>query len=458
MLEFLRAGKKSRHKQEAKKLVTDDIRFSHDLWLHILIALVLGLGLGLFLNGIDFGEDLNSTVSEWLSLPGYIFIDLLKMIIIPLIISSIALGIAATHDPEFLKRLGLRIVPYYILTTAIAITIGLGLVHLIQPGSNIDPALLESTKTQVQTDFQTFDDLTIPQRIRNLIPVNMTAASYHSQMLQIVVFSLLLGLIILSMPKERTQTIKDLLFFAQSASMRVVGWALKLAPLAVFGLLSGITMKIGLDALLSMGIYMLTVIGGLICVLLVYAILVATLGGRNPLTFFAAIREVQLLAFSTSTSSGVMPLTMSAAEQKLGVDPSISRFVIPLGATINMDGTALYQGVAAVFLTQVFGIDLSFGQIIMLLITTIGASIGTPGTPGVGLVILATIITSIGVPPIGIALILGVDRLLDMCRTTINVTGDLTACVVMQKWLGHSHVLDNLNHQATEKGDQTPEH
>ena len=425
---------KQQRQAEKSSLTSDDVKFSPYLWLYILIGLFTGLAVGFGLSVADLSVPLKKDITEWLALPGYVFLDLLKMIIIPLIISSIVLGIAVSHDKAFLKRLGMRIIPYFILTTAIAITIGLSLVHIIQPGQYVDQNLLQSS-IEVSKEFEVFEDLTVPQRIRNMIPVNMARAEYHNQLLQIVIFAIILGVIVLNLPERKTKVAVELAEFAQTASMVVVGWAIKLAPLAVFGLLASVTAKIGFAAISSMATYMLTVVAGLAGVLIAYGLIVAVFAQRNPFTFFKNIRVVQLLAFSTSSSSGVMPVTISAAETRLNIRPEVSRFVVPLGATINMDGTALYQGVAAVFLTQVFGIDLTLMQTIILLLTTIGASIGTPGTPGVGLIVLATIVSGIGVPPEGIALILGVDRILDMCRTTINVTGDLTACAVMDRWL-----------------------
>jgi proton glutamate symport protein len=225
--------------------------------------------------------------------------------------------------------------------------------------------------------------------------------------------------------------------------MKVVSWAMALAPAAVFGLLAQISVQLGFDALLGMSAYVGTVFLGLLVLLIFYLVLVAILAGRNPLTFLGDIREVQLLAFSTSSSAAVMPLSIKTAQEKLGVSKPVSQFVIPLGATVNMDGTALYQVIAAVFLTQVYGIDLTLGQLTLVAATTVGASIGAPSTPGVGIVILATIIQSIGVPPEGIALILGVDRILDMTRTAVNVSGDLTAAVVMERWLGSAETTES---------------
>ncbi len=218
--------------------------------------------------------------------------------------------------------------------------------------------------------------------------------------------------------------------------MAIVTWVMRLAPLAVFGLLAQVTSRTGLDAILGIAVYVLTVFLGLVCLLAFYLLIVTTLGRRSPTIFLAHVREVMLLAFSTSSSAAVMPLSLRTAEEKLKIRPAVSRFVVPLGTTINMDGTALYQAIAAIFLAQVFGVDIGATGVLVILVTSIGASIGSPGTPGVGIVILATILASVGIPTAGIALILGVDRILDMSRTAINVAGDLTACVVMERLLG----------------------
>jgi Na+/H+-dicarboxylate symporter len=361
------------------------------------------------------------------------------MVIVPLIFCSIILGIADAGSLEFLGRIGARLIPYFILTTAVAITIGIGLTSIINPGSVIDPALidqmLESGAETGQIPGQTFENLSIPARIENLIPSNPAQASVERNMLQIVILSIILGIALITVPPATGKAFKDLCISGQVLSMKIISWAMAIAPIAVFGLIANITIKLGLNALTSVGLYAVTVLLGLLCMMIIYMVLVAVFARENPLTFLKNIKEVQLLAFSTSSSAATMPFSIQAAEEKLGVRQKISRFVIPLGATVNMDGTALYQSVAAIFLCQVFGIDLSNTEMVLLIATTVGASIGTPATPGVGLVVLATIIAGIGVPPEGIALIIGVDRLLDMCRTTVNVTGDLTATKLMDKWV-----------------------
>jgi Na+/H+-dicarboxylate symporter len=254
-------------------------------------------------------------------------------------------------------------------------------------------------------------------------------------MLQLVIAAILIGIALITIPPATAKPFKDLCISGQVLSMKIISWAMVIAPIAVFGLLANITIRMGLSAILSVGLYAFTVILGLLCILCMYLLFIAIFTRTSPLQFLKDIREVQLLAFSTSSSAATMPFSIQAAEEKLNIRPKISRFIVPIGATINMDGTAMYQGIAALFLCQVFGIELSTPETILLIATTVGASIGTPATPGVGLVVLATILSSIGVPAEGIALIIGVDRILDMCRTTINVTGDLTAAKLMDKWV-----------------------
>lgn len=414
----------------------------HNLWKKILIGMALGVGTGLLLSPSGAGllpADIAYTLGDWLKLPGTIFLALISMVIVPLVVCSIILGISESGSLEMVKQQGTRILLYFVGTTTVAITIGMILVSAIQPGTVIDRELIEATMSASETSTpvpaQTFDDLTIPERIANILPTNPAKAQVDRNMLQIVIASILIGIALLTVRAESVKTFRDLCVAGQVLSMRIISWAMMIAPYAVFGLLSNITIRIGFDAILGVGYYMVTVLAGLGCMACVYLLIVRFISRRPVGAFMKGIREAQLLAFSTSSSAATMPFSIQAAEEKLHIRPEITRFVIPLGATINMDGTALYQAIAALFLCQVFGIDLSFGQTVILLLTTVGASIGTPATPGVGIIVLATIITGIGVPAEGIALIIGVDRLLDMCRTTINVTGDLTATTVMERWL-----------------------
>jgi Na+/H+-dicarboxylate symporter len=254
-------------------------------------------------------------------------------------------------------------------------------------------------------------------------------------MLAFVILAGFYGIALVTIPQSVAKPFLDLMIALQEIAMKVVSWAMKLAPYAVFGLLCDIMIRVGLDAITGMAVYMGTVLLGLVLLGVFYLVIVLIFGRMSPAKFMQSTREALLLAFSTSSSAAVIPLSLKIADDELGVAPPVSKFVIPLGATINMGGTALYQVCAAVFLTQVFGIDLSVGALVTLIATAVGASIGSPSTPGVGIVILATILQGIGVPSAGIALIIGVDRILDMSRTAINVAGDLTACVIMDRLL-----------------------
>lgn len=418
-------------------LKTIKILIKSQLWAQIILALVLGISVGLLLSpqgGGWLAEDQATVVAEWVKLPGSVFLAMIQMVVIPLVMSSIMLGIATAGDPDYLKRIGLRIFPYFVLTTCVAVTIGAALAFWIEPGRFIDGSLVQAAEATAPVVTGKLDS-SVPERLVGLFPKSMAQASIDQSMLQLVVYAIIMGVALVALPKQKAKLMLQVLDSIQSIAMKVVSWAMMLAPYAVFGLLCDITIKIGLDALLGMSVYVLTVILGLMLLLVFYLVLVKVLAGRSPLLFLRNIRSVQLLAFSTSSSAAVMPLSLKTSEENLKVNPAIGQFVVPLGATINMDGTAMYQTIAAVFLIQAFGIDLSTSAMLLLMLTTVGASIGAPSTPGVGIVILATLLESVGVPGAGIALILGVDRILDMSRTALNVSGDMTACCVMDKWL-----------------------
>lgn len=398
------------------------------LWLRILVGMVFGVLIAVFVPIPD-------ALIEWVILPGDVFIALLKMIIVPLVLSSVVLGVASAGSIEALERVGVRIIPYFIMTTALAITIGIGIASIVKPGLVIDQQMVASVSAP-SVDVEALSGLSMPQRILNIIPVNPAEAQLNKNMLQLVILGIIIGIAMLSIKSKAAKTVEDVLSFTQEASMMVVNWAMWMAPVAVFSLMIKAVSLMGLSTIAGMGVYMGCVLVGLLAMSVVYLILIQMFAGRKPLAFLSHIRDAQIVAFSTSSSAATMPVSLRVADENLKLRKDISGFVIPLGTTINMDGTALYQAVAAIFLCQVFGIDLSLGETVILLVTTIGASIGTPALPGVGLIVLATILSGIGVPAEGIGLILGVDRLLDMCRTTINVTGDLTAASVMNRMLG----------------------
>ncbi|MFO8192087.1 MAG: dicarboxylate/amino acid:cation symporter [Bacillota bacterium] len=414
------------------------------LWLKIIVAMIAGLVTGIILSpqtGL-IAPDTAEVLGSWLAIPGNIFLGLIQMIVVPLIFASVIRGLASSDDLDQLKRIGIRLVIYFLITTSIAIIIGLSVSTIIQPGKYIDTGFAEA---QVDTDelIANGDEAPdmpgsagLPDVVIGLIPQNPLGSMVEHEMLQVVLFAVFIGLALVAMPPKQAQPILSLMGSLQEVCMTVVRWAMYIAPLAVFGLLAQITIKVGFDALLGMAVYVGTVILGLILMVLVYLLIVSFIGRYNPLRFLSVVREVQLLAFSTSSSAAVMPLSMQTAEDKLGVRRSISQFLIPLGASINMDGTALYQAAATVFLAQVYNVELGLPALMLILVTTVGASIGSPATPGVGIVILAMVLSSVGIPASGVALIIGVDRILDMSRTAVNVTGDLTACLVMDRWVG----------------------
>ncbi len=415
-----------------------------NLWAKMLFAMILGVLTGLAVNpsaGL-ISQEIGTLIGNWLALPGKLFLSLLQMIVVPLVFASIIRGIASNEDIEFLKKMGLRVVLYYIVTTGLAVTIGISVAMIINPGHYLDKTTFNSYREDSLPSGadQTLPDpgiTNIPEYFVNLLPSNPLQAMVNTQMLQVVIFAVIVGVALVSTESKYSRPLLELMNSIQSVCMTVVRWAMLIAPLAVFGLLAQIMIQVGWEALLGVAAYVSTVILGLLLLLCVYCTIVFLASKMSPVDFLRKIRSAQVLAFSTSSSAAVMPLTLQTAQEQLGVRPAISQFMIPLGTTINMDGTALYQGAAAVFLAQVFGVDLSSTALLLILLTSVGASIGSPATPGMGIVILATILTSVGIPTAGIAIILGVDRILDMSRTALNVTGDLAASMVMNRWLGN---------------------
>ena len=411
------------------------------LWLQVLIGMFLGISVGILLGPavgwVDPG--LANIIGNWLALPGQLFLTLIQMIVIPLVFASVIRGLSASENLEQLRTMGIRVVIYFVLTTAVAILIGMAVALIIKPGSFIDSQLIQSTLgsgtiiPQAVVTQPGWDEL--PKKLITILPSNPLTSMVEGQMLQVVLFAVIIGVALVLMAPKQAKPILDLMASLQEVCMTVVRWAMLLAPYAVFGLLAQLTTKIGLNSLLGMAVYVATVLLGLFILMLGYLLILFIFTKQSPLYFLKSSREVLLLAFSTSSSAAVMPLSIKTVEEKMKVRASISQFVIPLGATINMNGTALYQGVAAIFLAQVFGVDISVGGMLLIVLTAVGASIGSPATPGVGIVILALVLDSVGIPTAGIALIMGVDRILDMCRTAVNVYGDITACVLMDRWV-----------------------
>ncbi|UOG37870.1 dicarboxylate/amino acid:cation symporter [Leptospira noguchii] len=404
------------------------------LWLKIFVGMLAGIFTGALLGSDLSLVDRNTAqlVTSWLIIPGLIFINLLQMIMIPLIFSSIILGICSAENLENIKKLGIKTLIYFVFTTFIAVTIGITLTLWLKPGKSaiqIQSAL--NSKIPAPAEIPSLDKY--PELLMSFFPKNPFLSITQGEMLNVIVFSIVLGIAILSVSKNLSKPILEILNSVFQISMKIVHWAMVLTPFAVFGLMAKAISSIGIELLVTLGAYMSVVLLGLFLIIVVYSIVLIFLARRSPIDFFTKIAGLQLLAFSTSSSAAVMPVSIQTATENLGVRKNIAEFIIPVGATINMDGTALYQSVATIFLAQYFGIELAPSQLIFILFATVGASIGTPSTPGVGIVILATILSGLGIPAEGIGIILGVDRFLDMCRTTINVTGDITAACVMDK-------------------------
>lgn len=412
------------------------------LWLQVMIGMVLGVGLGILIGptGNVVSPETGALIANWVALPGQLFLMAIQFVVVPLIVASVIRGICAGQGSDNLGRLGGLTVSFFLGTTILAVVIGIGIALAIQPGAYIDGAAMQAALQSSQPALSTAKAATLPGVadlpgvIVNLFPRDPLTTFVSGNMLQIVITSTIFGIALLMMPSDQSKPLLDLLASLQAACMIIVKWVLRFAPLAVFGLLAQITARVGLSTLLGTGVYVLVVAGALLTLFLLYLLIATALGKVSPSRFLSSIREVLLLAFSTSSSAAVMPLTLSTAETKLNVRPFVARFVVPLGTTINMGGTAVYQGVATLFLAQVFGVEIGMAGLLLLVVMATGAAIGSPGTPGVGIVILATILSTVGVPPTGIAIILGVDRILDMLRTVVNVTGDLTACVVLNRF------------------------
>ncbi len=411
------------------------------LWLKVLIALAAGVLLGIIL-GPDMAlidSDSVAVITVWLALPGQIFLALIQMIVVPLVIASIVRGLAANNDPKALRTIGGYAIAFILFTTAVATATGISIGNIIEPGSYVDARLLnegDTTSAAPGAPVPTMPSMQdIPDKLLTLLPKNPMASMVSGEMLQVILFAAVLGFALLSIPPKQAAPLFELLGALQEVSIRVVSWAMLLAPLAVFGLITKLVANLGVEVLTGMLMYVLTVLLGLGFIALLYLLLIRIVTKSSPRRFLADTRELLLLAFSTSSSAAVMPTSLQLTENVLKVRPGIARFLIPLGATINMTGTALYQGVATVFLAQVFGIELGFSSYVFVITMAVAASIGSPATPGAGIVILSIVLQGVGIPPAGIALLLGVDRILDMCRTTINVLGDVVICCLLDKVL-----------------------
>ncbi|TGM02085.1 dicarboxylate/amino acid:cation symporter [Leptospira jelokensis] len=403
-------------------------------WKQILIALVLGLCFGITLNP-EFGLVSSESIKPylvWFKLPGDVFLNLLQMIMIPLVIVSIALGVSSLKNLKDLWSLGSKTLLYFIFTTIVSVSIGILLTTTTKPGLQIQTKI--QNQTSESSDTSTLEkkekEESIPEIIANIIPKNIVNVWSKQQMLSIVFLGMILGVFFLT-SRESGTALKAFCHSLESFCLWVVALAMKLAPLAVLGLMSYAMVQIGFSLVFGLFTYIVTVLGGLFLILVFYSLMILFFTRENPLRFLSQIREIPILGFSTSSSSSVLPYSLKVAKEKLKLKETVSDFVLPLGATINMDGTALYQAVATVFLSQVYQIELSTVDLFLLVGTVTAASIGTAATPGVGLVILSSILYTFHIPVEGIAILFGVDRFLDMCRTSVNLTGDLSCAYIM---------------------------
>lgn len=387
----------------------------------ILWSLVLGALVGIGLN--TFTPDLFEPVDMYFLSPlGTIFLNLIKMLIVPLVFFSITLGVANIGDPKSLGRMGIKTMTFFFTTTAIAITLGITLALLFSPGKHSDFEAPELN--YVGTEAPAISDTLL-----GIIPVNPIDALASGDMLQIIFFSVFLG-IGLSVLGPKVDAITRFMEQGNELMMFLVTLVMRLAPYGSFGLIASAVGKQGLDAINSMFWYMLVILIALaIHLFIVYGGILKVFAKRNVIDVIKAYLPAMSVAFSTSSSSATLPVSMEIAQNKLGVPKSISSFVQPLGATINMDGTAIMQGVATIFIAQVYNVDLTVGQILIVVLTAVLASIGTAAVPGAGMIMLAMVLESVNLPVEGIALIIGIDRLLDMSRTMVNCFGDLSCAL-----------------------------
>jgi len=409
----------------------------------IILGMVLGVGFGLL--AIVLNADQFTT--HWIKPFGTIFINLLKLIAVPLVFASLIKGVASLSDISRLSRIGSRTIALYLVSTVLAVTSGLLIVNTLQPGNffseekriEFKEKYASKTEAKMEAAAQVSDQGPL-QFLVDIVPQNiMDASSNNKNMLQIIFFAILFGLTMIMLPDEKTVYVKGFFEGINEIILKIVDLIMKMAPYGVFALLASLMVDFSdgdvhnlVELFSALGLYSLAVILGLfIMILVVYPVVLKLFTKMSYVKFFKSIMPAQLLAFSTSSSAATLPVTMECCEDHLGVSKEVSSFVLPLGATINMDGTSLYQAVAAVFIAQAFGVDLDLSQQLTIVLTATLASIGAAAVPGAGLVMLVIVLGSVGMDPEGVALIFAVDRILDMLRTVVNVTGDATVATVI---------------------------
>jgi Na+/H+-dicarboxylate symporter len=407
------------------------------LWLKILIGMIAGIIAGMLL-----GNN-----AEYIKPIGQLFISAIKMLIVPLIFCSLIVGVTSMKDTTKMGRIGVKSIVFYLATTAVAISIGLGLGLLFEPGAGLN--MVATTVADAKPSP------TLVDTIVGLVPKNPVGSLASGNILQIIVFALSLG-IALNLIGEKGEPASKMFESLADAMYKLTELVMKLAPYGVFALMAWVSGKYGLDVLLPLiKVIGLVYLGCIIHVLVLGGGFVGLLGKLNPQRFYKGIIEAQIIAFTTTSSSGTLPASIKCATQNLGVSRTVSSFVLPVGATINMDGTALYQGVLALFIAQAFGIDLTTTHYLTIIATATLASVGTAGVPGAGLIMLSLVLTTVGLPLEGIAIVAGIDRILDMARTTINVTGDLMVTLLIGKSEGElDETLYNQDNTAAQHAKQ----
>ncbi|MCF4101607.1 dicarboxylate/amino acid:cation symporter [Gillisia sp. M10.2A] len=426
----------------------------------ILLGMLTGVLFALILTNFSWGADF---VSDWIKPFGNIFINALKLIAVPLILASLIKGISDLKDISKLSQMGTRTILTYIITTVIAVSIGLGMVNLIKPGS----AISEETRNDLITSYEGDASVRIAdaqrqkdagplQALEDIVPSNIfDAASDNGNMLQVIFFAIFFGIGLILIPEKTSKPVKDFFDGFNEVILKMIDIIMLAAPYGVFALLAALVVESpSTDLFAALAMYALTVIVGLALMMGFYILIVWIFTKNKPGFFLNGISPAQLLAFSTSSSAATLPVTMERVEEHLGVHKEVASFVLPIGATINMDGTSLYQAVAAVFIAQAFGIDLSIGAQLGIIVTATLASIGSAAVPGAGMVMLVIVLAQAGIPEAGLALIFAVDRPLDMCRTTVNVTGDAAVSMLVAKSvdkLGPPNVKDWDDNYPAEK-------
>ncbi len=394
----------------------------------IFIGLIIGLIVGLILNkmGPSYFRD-TVLVNGIFELVGRVFLNGIRMMVVPLVFVSLANGAASMSDIKKLGRVGTKTLAFYLVTTAIAITIAIVLATIVNPGVGLDMSSLVKTEPTIA------EAKPLVKVITDMVPTNPIAAMASGEMLQIIVFALLFGTGLAAIGKK-VQPVIEMMDYLNDLMMKMVGMVMLLAPYGVFCLIAKTFSGLGFAAMAPLAKYMLCVLGALLIHAgFTYTGMLVAFTKLNPVTFFKKFSPAMSVAFSTASSGATLPVTLETVEEKLGVSKGISSFTIPLGATINMDGTAIMQGAATIFIAQVYGIDLGMNAILTVILTATLASVGTAGVPGVGLIMLSMVLQAVGLPIEGIALIIGIDRILDMARTAINITGDAVCTLIIAK-------------------------